>query len=317
MGWAKFDDRFPSNRKVRPLSDAGFRLDVSAICWCSEQLTDGRIARDELAQVSDVRQPGKAATELVRRGRWHLAGQGCGTDACPTGEGDDGWQIHDYLVYNPTKATVLARRDADNRRKRAPGPSGTPPPTPNALQPDSDRKGTGIRKDSERNPAGVRADASRALPRPDPARPEGTAGEGGETPLPKADAREHEPGGNAPPDPDADPLTRLVAEVQAIRPTWSDQAIRTAARRCTDHGRSPADTRHALLDVAGRTDTTAPGRATADGPWWPGPTTPSPRPFAEQPELRLPPADPERTRRGLALVRQALADPTAAVEEAS
>jgi hypothetical protein len=43
MPWAKFDDRYPWHRKVRPLSDAAFRLDVSAICWCAENLTDGVI----------------------------------------------------------------------------------------------------------------------------------------------------------------------------------------------------------------------------------------------------------------------------------
>ena len=40
MPWAKFDDRYPWHRKVRGLSDAAFRMDVSAVCWCAENLTD-------------------------------------------------------------------------------------------------------------------------------------------------------------------------------------------------------------------------------------------------------------------------------------
>lgn len=171
MGWGKFDDRYPSNRKIRPLSDAGFRLDVSAILWCSENLTDGFVPRDELHLASDVKHPVKAADELVRRGRWHLAGEGCDTETCPTGKPADGWQIHDYLDFNDTKEMVDARRAADRKRKRKPTvPDGTPPPGDGKGQPDSKRSPAGIPEESasesgtenERSPNGVQPSA---LPR--------------------------------------------------------------------------------------------------------------------------------------------------------
>ena len=104
MPWARFDDRYPSNRKVRPLSDAAFRLDVSAVCWCNENLTDGRIKQDELALVADIRKYAEAAAELVKRGRWI--------------QQDDGWLIHDFLRYNPTRAQVLADREKAAERQR-------------------------------------------------------------------------------------------------------------------------------------------------------------------------------------------------------
>lgn len=104
MPWARFDDRYPSNRKVRPLSDAAFRLDVSAVCWSNENLTDGVIARDELTLVADIRHHAKAAEELVLRGRWDKT--------------EGGWQIHDFLVYNPSRDQVLADRAKAAERQR-------------------------------------------------------------------------------------------------------------------------------------------------------------------------------------------------------
>lgn len=105
MTWAKFDDRFPFHRKVRPLTDAAFRLHVSAICWSCEHLTDGRVLSDELALCSDVRKPTAAVAELVRRGMWH--------------ELPDGWAIHDFLLYNEPRQKVQDQREKEVKRKQA------------------------------------------------------------------------------------------------------------------------------------------------------------------------------------------------------
>jgi hypothetical protein len=105
LTWARFDDRYPRHRKVDGLSDAAFRLDVSAVCWCAENLTDGVVLVTELCQVSRLKgtKASKAAAELVAAGRWDvIAG---------------GWVIHDYLDYNPSKAKVLAEREAARRRQ--------------------------------------------------------------------------------------------------------------------------------------------------------------------------------------------------------
>ncbi|MBX6749997.1 MAG: hypothetical protein IRY85_10080 [Micromonosporaceae bacterium] len=106
MPWVRFDDRYPVNRKVGGLSDAAFRLHTEAIFWCARELTDGRIARDELKLVSGIARPDRHVPELVRRGLWD--------------ETDDGWQIHDYLDYQPSRAKVLA----DRERKAAAGRKG-------------------------------------------------------------------------------------------------------------------------------------------------------------------------------------------------
>lgn len=112
MVWAKFDDRYPWHRKVRPLSDAAFRLDVSAVCWCAENLTDGVIKAEHLPLVSDVKRPAKAAAELVKWGRWHDNGHDC--ESCPEVP-PGGWVVHDYLDYNPLRSKV--EDDREKRRK--------------------------------------------------------------------------------------------------------------------------------------------------------------------------------------------------------
>src|SRR5882757_2282977 len=105
MPWARFDDRFPSNRKVRLLSDAAFRLYVSSICWSAENLTDGVIKKTELRLVADVKSARTRAQQLVEHGLWEDLPEG-------------GWRIHDYHEYNPTAEQVRADRAAKTARQQ-------------------------------------------------------------------------------------------------------------------------------------------------------------------------------------------------------
>ncbi|MFE5871611.1 hypothetical protein ACFQ6V_23605 [Streptomyces roseifaciens] len=105
MPWVRFDDRFPSNRKVRLLSDSAFRLYVSAICWSAENLTDGVVKTKELRLVADVKNASKRAQELVDSGLWVPVP---GT----------GWRIHDYHEYQPTAEQVCADREAKTARQK-------------------------------------------------------------------------------------------------------------------------------------------------------------------------------------------------------
>lgn len=106
MPWARFDDDYPNHRKIRPLSDAAFRLHTSAICWCNKNLTDGIITPADLPYVSDVKNPAKAVPQLVAQKLWE-----------PTG---NGWIVHDYHQFNPTAEYVLAER----QKKSAAGKKG-------------------------------------------------------------------------------------------------------------------------------------------------------------------------------------------------
>ncbi len=105
MPWVRFDDRFPSNRKIRLLSDSAFRLYVSAICWSAENLTDGVVTTKELRLVADVKNASKRAQELVDSGLWvPIPGTG--------------WRIHDYHEYQPTADQVRADREAKTARQK-------------------------------------------------------------------------------------------------------------------------------------------------------------------------------------------------------
>ncbi|MFI8206846.1 hypothetical protein [Streptomyces sp. NPDC085937] len=134
MPWVKLDDRFPSHRKIALLSDRAFRLHVSAICWCAENLTDGRIADRELALVTRVRGVKATAKQLEDAGLWDRT--------------EDGWVIHDYLDYNPSREQVLLERkkNAERQERFRRRKNGKPTP-PN----DSDRnaRSNGVTRDDE------------------------------------------------------------------------------------------------------------------------------------------------------------------------
>jgi hypothetical protein len=120
MPWVRFDDQFTIHRKVDGLSDAAFRLHTSAIFWSARNLTDGSVTREDLDGVSArVRTPERFAAECKKRGVWHLGDEDCPSEKCPadgTGDGD-GWIIHDYWVYQPTKVQVVRDREAAARRQ--------------------------------------------------------------------------------------------------------------------------------------------------------------------------------------------------------
>ena len=101
MSWARFDDRAPHHRKVKRLSDAAFRLWFTSICHCAEYLTDGRIdAADvpELPKVPSGKKLEEAIRELVSAGCWDVV--------------EGGWEVHDYLDWNPTGDEARAKREA-------------------------------------------------------------------------------------------------------------------------------------------------------------------------------------------------------------
>lgn len=156
MTWAKFEDRFPWNRKVRGLTDSAFRLHVSAICWSCEHLTDGKVETDDLPLVSDVRRPERALTELVRRGLWDVI--------------EVGWSIHDFLEFNESREVILARREADAERKRRGREnrkgSGSPPGVPSDVQPDSPMD-SGRTEPNRTEPTKTVGARKRATPPPD------------------------------------------------------------------------------------------------------------------------------------------------------
>lgn len=101
MSWLRIEGRMPQHHKVAPLSDAAFRLHVTAMAWSVEGRTDGRIPKGVPATLT--RAPiGKKLTaallELTKSRAW-------------TEVGDD-FEIHDFLQWNLSAADIAARSEA-------------------------------------------------------------------------------------------------------------------------------------------------------------------------------------------------------------
>jgi hypothetical protein len=103
MPWTvNLDERFPWHRKVARVSDQAFRLHIHAICWASREQTDGALSPDDLTDVAPrLRNRERLAAELVRAGLW-------------VETGTLGWVIHDYLEWQPSRAT---RRAMDEQKQ--------------------------------------------------------------------------------------------------------------------------------------------------------------------------------------------------------
>lgn len=110
MVWARFDDGYPNHPKVAPLTDAAFRAFVTSVCYCSQYLTDGLMPP---VTARSIARTDAVESELVTAKLW---------DQKRTGM----W-VHDYLIYNPSRAQVMAERaKAQERRSKARSPDVRP-----------------------------------------------------------------------------------------------------------------------------------------------------------------------------------------------
>ena len=107
MAWLKLDDNTYRNPKILELSTPAFRIHIGALLHCAQNLTDGEVTMAALLglMVPDIRKkPKNIASELVAAGLWAETADGV-------------WAIADYLEYNPARADVVAKREADRKRK--------------------------------------------------------------------------------------------------------------------------------------------------------------------------------------------------------
>lgn len=102
MPWLRIEDNFAEHPKVIDLSDAAFRLHVTALCHCARNLTDGFMSDKAIRHAA-----AKTATPMVRE----LVGAKLWIRTA------GGYVVHDYLKYNPSRDKVLADRDAAKERR--------------------------------------------------------------------------------------------------------------------------------------------------------------------------------------------------------
>jgi len=114
MSWVKLDDHFADHPKLQgmglsyPL--AGW-LYISSLCYAAKHLTDGfipEVAVLQLATWDGIGYMGggvstdELADSLVAAGLWEKA--------------VNGYRIHDYLHYNPSREAVLENRESSTKR---------------------------------------------------------------------------------------------------------------------------------------------------------------------------------------------------------
>jgi len=135
MPWGRLDDSLYDHPKLDHLPGehawpdrlAAVGLDCLAISWCNRFLTDGHVPRNRVEKLGGTIE---LADLLVTAGLWEPA--------------SGGYQIHDFLVYNDSRAQIIERREKEARRKadwratKAEGkrPAGSPTGTPNGSSDD-------------------------------------------------------------------------------------------------------------------------------------------------------------------------------------
>lgn len=105
MGWAKIDDQMHRRRKTRGLSDAAWRLYVSAIIDCCAESSDGVIEGTYLRELLPHHHE-KHVRDLLTRGLLHDT-PGCKSETCLGSQGmpvagSDLFVVHDFHQWQMT-----------------------------------------------------------------------------------------------------------------------------------------------------------------------------------------------------------------------
>ncbi len=100
MSWVRLDDGMSEHPKIIGLSNGAFRAHIRGLCYCARHLTDGHVPAPAAKQWGS-----RAITELVAGGVWR--------------ETKAGYEIHDYLDWNPSRdeAEELKRKRAEAGRR--------------------------------------------------------------------------------------------------------------------------------------------------------------------------------------------------------
>ncbi len=109
MAWVKLDDQYFFHPKIILAGRDARDLHLAGLAYCAGQLTNGRIDRESLLLLGAMSMIPPAvlhasAERLVEVGLWE--------------ETENGWQVHDYLEYNPTRETVTTKRAESRERMR-------------------------------------------------------------------------------------------------------------------------------------------------------------------------------------------------------
>lgn len=105
MAWLRIDDRVRTHPKIAKAGPAAAWLWFCGICYCREHLTDGLIPSAVVPGLAlGLTSAAVHAKRLVAVGLWH--------------ERQDGFEVHDFLDWNPKRSDVESERNRERDRKR-------------------------------------------------------------------------------------------------------------------------------------------------------------------------------------------------------
>ncbi|MGO4974586.1 hypothetical protein [Bifidobacterium boum] len=99
MAWMRVDDKLHSHPKRHQAGLRAMGVWVIAGSWCADHLTDGHVPAGMLPALGA--RPADART-LVQAGLWD--------------EVEGGWQFHDWVQINPSRADIESRRESERQR---------------------------------------------------------------------------------------------------------------------------------------------------------------------------------------------------------
>lgn len=130
MSWARFDDEMLDNPKIVAAGPIGFALHAAAILHCSRNLTDGFVPYPVARRLLATTWTEDGPEDRIQVWSLAMVSGMVGDDGAPVIEHviellcdldlwevvPHGYEVHDYLVYNPTREKVLADREAGRKR---------------------------------------------------------------------------------------------------------------------------------------------------------------------------------------------------------
>lgn len=103
--WVPWDVAYFRNPKARSLGKDGRALHLASSCWSADNLQDGFVPRQVLPLLcAEAEVPKKTVTVMVAAGAWI--------------EVEGGWEVHDFLEHNQSRAEVEAERAKWAKKKR-------------------------------------------------------------------------------------------------------------------------------------------------------------------------------------------------------
>lgn len=105
MTWIRLDEGFPEHPKVLAAGDEAAWLFVCALGYCNRHLTDGAVPAAAVNRLTGFRAPGRLAARLVEVGLFEIS--------------DNGFVVHDFLDYQPSRASIESERAGARERMRS------------------------------------------------------------------------------------------------------------------------------------------------------------------------------------------------------